>query len=328
MKRVAKSSFQKLKSLYILEFLQKNTDDSVGVTVNEIIDHLATLDIDAERKSIYDDIIQLTDVYGADIIAVRNGTRHEYRLASRDFEAAEVRLLVDAVQSSRFITEKKSSALISKLKNLVGPTDAAALSGQVFVVGRIKSMEETIYYNVDAINRAISRGNQITFGYFEWTAKKQKRLRHDGKKYTVSPQALCWDNQNYYLIASENGALKHFRVDKMQGIAETDLKREKNADFDERRYANSVFSMYGGDEKQVTLLCKSHLAGAIIDRFGKDVMLVPRDDDSFSVTVSVQVSPQFYGWLCGFGVDMKILSPTDVASQYKSIVTEILESYE
>ncbi len=325
---MAKSSFQKLKALYILEFLQKNTDENVGVTVNEIIDHLASLDIDAERKSVYDDIIQLTDIYGADIVLTRNGVRHEYRLMSREFESAEVRLLVDAVESSKFITQKKSSALIKKLKTLIGPTDASELSGQVFVLGRIKSMEETIYYNVDAINRAIGEGVKICFGYFEWTVKKQKRLRHDGKKYTVSPEALCWDNQNYYLIANDGGTIKHFRVDKMQDIQIINEKREKHPDFDESRYANSVFGMYGGNEKSVTLVCKNSLAGAIIDRFGKDAMLIPVDDEHFSVTVTAQISPQFYGWLCGFGADLKIESPDDVANDYKNILKEILDAYE
>lgn len=325
---MAKSSFQKLKALYILDFLQKNTDEYVGVTVNEIIDHLATLDIDAERKSIYDDIIQLTDIYGADIISVRNGTRHEYRLASREFESAEVRLLVDAVEASKFITQKKSGALINKLKTLAGPTESRELSGQVFVLGRIKSMEETIYYNVDAINRAIGDNVNIRFGYFEWTVKKQKRLRHDGKKYTVSPQALCWDNQNYYLIANDNGTLKHFRVDKMKDIEITDEKSLKHPDFDERRYANSIFGMYGGDEKQVTLRCNNSLAGAIIDRFGKNVMLIPSDDTHFDVTVSVKISPQFYGWVCGFGADVQITAPIDVADDYKNMLKEILKDYE
>ena len=325
---MAKSSYQKLKALYILEFLQKNTDEYVGVTINEIIDHLATLDIDAERKSIYDDIIQLTDIYGADIISVRNGTRHEYRLASREFESAEVRLLVDAVEASKFITRKKSGALINKLKTLAGPTESRELSGQVFVLGRIKSMEETIYYNVDAINRAIGDNVNICFGYFEWTVKKQKRLRHDGKKYTVSPEALCWDNQNYYLIANDNGTLKHFRVDKMKDIEITDEKRQKHPDFDESRYANSIFGMYGGDEKQVTLRCNNSLAGAIIDRFGKNVMLIPSDDTHFNVTVSVKISPQFYGWVCGFGADVQITAPQDVADGYKNMLKEILKDYE
>ncbi len=325
---MAKSSFQKLKPLYILEFLQKNTDENVGVTVNEIIDHLASLDIDAERKSVYDDIIQLTDIYGADIEQVRNGARHEYRLMSREFESAEVRLLVDAVEASKFITGKKSTALINKLKTLVGPTERTALSGQVFVLGRIKSMEETIYYNVDAINRAISDGLKICFGYFEWTVTKQKRLRHDGKKYTVSPQALCWDNQNYYLIANDEGTIKHFRVDKMKDIEITDLKSEKHSDFDESRYANSVFGMYGGNEKMVTLVCKNSLSGAIIDRFGKDVMLIPLNNEHFSVTVTAQISPQFYGWVCGFGSDIKIVSPVDIAVDYKNILKEILNAYE
>ncbi len=326
-KCMPKSSFQKLKILYIYDFLQKNTDQDVGVTVAEIISHLASFGITAERKSIYDDILALMD-YGVDIITERNGSRHEYRLASREFESAEVRLLVDAVQSSRFITQKKSSALISKLKSLVGPTESKGLLGQVLVFGRIKSMEETIYYNVDAINGAITGDNKISFVYFEWTEKKQKRLRRDGQRYVVSPEALCWDNQNYYLIATENGILKHFRVDKMQSIKPVYEKRELSADFDEGRYKNSVFGMYGGRECQVTLLLKNTLAGAFIDRFGKDVIMIPQDNDCFSATVSVQISPQFFGWLCGFGSDIKILSPGDVADEYKNNLSEIVKLYE
>ncbi len=322
-----KSSFQKLKILYIYDFLQKKTDENVGVTVGEMIDYLAGYGIRAERKSIYDDILALQD-YGADIIAERNGTRHEYRLVSREFESAEVRLLVDAVQSSKFITQKKSGALISKLKSLVGPTEAKELSGQVLVFGRIKSMEETIYYNVDAINGAITADRQILFNYFEWTEKKQKRLRRDGNKYEVSPEALCWDNQNYYLIANENGVLKHFRVDKMQSIKQTDKKRELSPDFDKAGYTNSVFGMYGGRERQVTLLLKNSLAGAFIDRFGKDIIMIPQQNDSFSATVNVQISPQFFGWICGFGTDIKILSPTDVVDEYKNKLSEIVNVYE
>ncbi len=325
--KMAKSSFQKLKILYIYDFLQKNTDEGVGVTVGEMIDHLDSLGIAAERKSVYDDIAALVD-YGADIIQERNGTRHEYRLATREFESAEVRLLMDAVQSSKFITQKKSGALISKLKSLVGPTEASALLGQVLVLDRIKSMEETIYYNVDAINGAINQNRKISFVYFEWTEKKQKRLRRDGKEYVVSPEALCWDNQNYYLIANEDGTRKHFRVDKMQKIKPRDEKRELLPDFDEGKYTNSVFGMYGGTERQVTLLCKNSLAGAIIDRFGKDIIMIPQADGCFSATVGVQISPQFFGWLCGFGADIKILSPNDVANEYKSKLSEIVSVYE
>lgn len=322
-----KSSFQKLKILYIYDFLQKNTDEQVGVTVAEIIDHLNSYGVNAERKSVYDDIAALID-YGVDIIQERNGSRHEYRLASREFEGAEVRLLMDAVQSSKFITQKKSSALISKLKSLVGPTEAKSLLGQVLVSGRIKSMEETIYYNVDSINSAITADKQISFNYFEWTEKKKKRLRRDGKRYVVSPQALCWDNQNYYLIADENGSIKHFRVDKMQNIIIDTKKRGVCCDFDESKYTNSVFGMYGGENKQVTLLLKNFLAGAFIDRFGKEIIMIPQGDDSFSATVNVQISPQFFGWICGFGADIKILSPDDVAAEYKNKLIEIVGNYE
>ncbi len=316
-----KSRNQKLKTLYIHDYLLSHTDENVGVTVVEIIDHLASLGIEAERKSVYEDIALLTDVYGDDILLCRNGRRHEYRMMSREFETAELRLLTDAVQSSKFVTLKKSSQLISKLKTLAGPT--ATLTGEIMVSGRIKSMEETIYYNVDIINTAIANNSQIEFNYFVWTPKKEKQLRRDGARYTISPLSLCWEDENYYLIASEGGVIKHFRVDKMLDIAECDIPRENADGFDPTAYGVGVFGMFGGREEKVSFSCKNYLAGAVIDRFGKDVMLIP-NGDSFSFTASVRVSPQFFGWVCGFGADIKITAPRSVVKEFNDMIGLIL----
>lgn len=323
---MARSSNQKLKILYILDYLAGHTDDTVGVTLSEIISHLGSLGISAERKTIYEDIALLTDVYGADILPVRNGSRHEYRLVSRDFETAELRLLVDAVQSSRFITRKKSDALIQKLKTLAGPAAASTLTGQVVVSGRIKSMNETIFYNVDLINTAIAANKMITFCYFVWTPQKKKQMRRGGARYCVSPLSLCWSDENYYLIADEDGTVKHFRVDKMDSIGISDLPRAIPCDFDAENYGGKVFGMFGGEEQTVTFRAKNHLAGAIIDRFGKDTMLIP-DGDEFTFTVKVRISPQFYGYVCGFGADITILSPKSVADAFCGTVTDILKNY-
>ncbi len=321
-----KSTGQKLKLIYILDFLKQSTDDMHGVTMQEILTHLERLDIKAERKSVYEDIALLTDVYGADIICCREGRRHEYRLMSREFQLAEVRLLADAVSSSKFITRKKSDELIKKIGSLVGGDAARTVTSQVVVAGRIKSMEETIYYNVDIINSAISDNVQITFNYFEWLANKQKRLRRDGARYTVSPLSLCWDDENYYLIADEDGSIKHFRVDKMTKIAHTATRRNQNPDFNANNYAEKVFGMFGGTEQTVTIECHNSLAGAIIDRFGKDIILIP-DGDIFRFTVKVQISPQFYGWLCGFGDKLKIISPQSVVSDFKTNLKNIQKQY-
>lgn len=316
---------KKLRPLYLYDFLQSSTDENCGVTMSEIIDYLYSLNITAERKAIYDDIMLLTEYYNADIMNVRNGKRSEYRLMSRKFQLAELRLLVDAVQSSKFITAKKSDSLIKKLKTLAGPTDAETISGQVVVTGRIKSMEETIYYNVDKINLAISKNRQISFNYFEWTPEKQKRLKRDGKKYVVSPLSLCWDDENYYLIADENGTIKHFRVDKTNNIVICDQLRQ-NTNFDSGSYTNRVFGMFGGEECDVTLECDNSLAGAVIDRFGKNIIIVPHNN-TFTFTVTVRISPQFFGWLCGFGDKIKILSPKSVKDEFLATVNSICNTY-
>lgn len=324
---MARSRNQKLKLMYIYEYLKESTDENRGVTIPEIIEHLAGLDIEAERKSVYEDLALLCDIYGADILPVRNGSRHEHRLMSRDFETAELRLLVDAVQSSKFITRKKSDQLIKKLRTLAGPSVSATLAGKVVVSGRIKSMNETIYYNVDYINTAIAENKRITFNYFVWTPQKKKQMRRDGARYEVSPLSLCWADENYYLIADEDGTVKHFRVDKMDRISITDLPCAANDKFRPENYSESVFGMWGGDSLPVTFRAKNHLAGAIIDRFGKDIMLIP-DGDSFTFTVNVSVSPQFYGYVCGFGADIAIVSPKSVADGFKSAVKDILRVYE
>ena len=319
-----KSRNQKLKILYIRDYLLSHTDENTGVTVGEIIDRLASLDITAERKSVYEDIAQLTDVYGDDIMVCRNGKRHEYRMMSREFETPELRLLTDAVQASKFVTQKKSSQLISKLKTLAGPT--ATLTGEVVVSGRIKSMEETIYYNVDIINTAIANNSMIEFNYFAWTPKKEKALRRDGARYLVSPLSLCWADENYYLIANEEGGIRHFRVDKMLDITELDTPRESPDGFDPAAYGGRVFGMFGGREEKVSFNCKNHLAGAIIDRFGKDIMLIPHGD-TFNFTATVKISPQFFGWVCGFGNEIKITSPQSVKDEFIATLSAISEEY-
>lgn len=317
---------QKLKILHIYDLLHKKTDENVGVTLGEILAHLESCGINAERKSVYEDIALLTEMYGADIVIERNGRRHEYRLLSRQFETAELRLLVDAVQSSRFITNKKSDSLIKKLRTLAGPSVSKTLAGEVVVSGRIKSMNETIYYNVDDINRAIADNKMISFCYFVWTPQKTKMMRRDGAIYTVSPLALCWSDENYYLLADENGTVKSFRVDKMTKITVTQTARAVCDSFDISDYKTGMFSMWGGQTVAVTFRAKNHLAGAIIDRFGKDTMLVP-DGDSFTFTVNISESPQFYGYVCGLGADIEILSPKSVADNFKSALCDILKVY-
>lgn len=212
---MAKSSNQKLKILYLAKIMQENTDEEHGLTMAEIIQILENYGVSAERKSIYDDF-EVLRTFGIDI-EKRTGKTVTYSVVQRDFELPELKLLVDAVQSSKFITHKKSSALIRKIEGLASKYEAKQLQRQVFVANRIKAMNESIYYGVDDIHRAISADRKVKFQYYDWNEKKEKQLRKDGKIYSVSPWALTWDDENYYMIAydDESGIIKHYRVDKM-----------------------------------------------------------------------------------------------------------------
>lgn len=325
------TGIKRLKILYILDILKKYTDENNGIPLSKILSELEKHGITAERKSVYEDIYALRDVYGADIEINAAGGCSDYRLLSRDFELAELKLLVDAVQSSRFITRKKSDELISKLENLTAVHGARELHGQVYVTNRIKTMNETIYYNVDAVNAAIIANKKITFKYFEWTPDKKKKLRRDGKLYTVSPHALSWDNENYYLIAynSETSDIRHYRVDKMLDITTLNEARDGSDSFDKfdaAIYSNKIFGMYSGKEQKVTVRFDNFLAGAVIDRFGNDVMMIP-DGDTFTVTVNVQISPQFFAWLCGFGKNAKLVYPESAAKEFKEFIKQISDLY-
>ena len=326
-----KSCNQKLRIMYVLDILRRHTDNEHGITMHGITKELCSYGITAERKTIYDDIALLRDVYGADIETIRAGGESEYRLLSREFELPELKLLVDAVQSSKFITRKKSDELIRKLESLTSRYEAQALQGQVYVHNRIKTMNETIYYNVDAVNEGIVRNRRISFHYFEWTPERRKKLRRNGALYTVSPLALGWDNENYYLVAFDGNErrIKHYRVDKMLDISCTDELRESAQElygFDAAVYSRKVFGMFGGREEKVTLLCDNSVAGAVIDRFGQDIMTIP-DGDSFTFTAAVQVSPQFFAWLCGLGNKIKIESPESVRQEFKEYIYTISENY-
>lgn len=300
------------------------------MTLAEIIEALGEHGVSAERKSLYDDFESLR-VYGVDV-EKKQGKTIGYYIASREFELPELKLLVDAVQASKFITRKKSTELIRKIEGFASVHEAQQLHRQVFVANRIKTMNESIYYTVDYIHDAISGDSQISFKYFDWNEKKEKVLRHGGKTYEVSPWALTWDDENYYMIAydSEAGKIKHYRVDKMLGISVLEKKREgaeKFKDFDMALYSKKTFGMYGGRDEFVTLLCKNSLAGVIVDRFGTETIMTPVDEEHFSFTVKVSVSPLFLTWVMNFGTDMKILSPQSVIDEFVGMAKKTIEQY-
>ncbi len=326
---MAKSSNQKLKQLYLLKILSEKTDEAHPMNAGDLIEELARCGISAERKSIYSDIEELI-LFGADIVLNPSRTSGGYYMASRDFELAELKLLVDAVQSSKFITAKKSEKLIKKLEGLTSKYDAGQLQRQVYVANRIKAQNESIYYNVDYIHKAIQNNVKISFQYSEWTLDKEMKPRKDGKRYQVSPWALLWDDENYYLVAYDDAEdkRKHYRVDKMADIVISDEKRNTiTQTFDSAVYSKKMFGMFGGEETSVTLKCSNQLIGVLIDRFGKDIMIQKISEDYFKTRVNVAISGQFYGWITALGKGVEILAPDHVREEYKKFLREISDKY-
>lgn len=325
-----KSPNQKLKLLYLVKFLLQNSDESHPLSMAKIIEELARNDISAERKSIYDDLESLR-LFGFDIVQIK-GKNGGYYIGARDFELPELKLLVDSVQSSKFITQDKTHKLIKKIEGLASIYDGQLLQRQVFVSNRVKSMNESIYYAVDGISDAITQNKKIKFRYFEYTVTKERRFRHDGAFYNVSPFALIWDDENYYLLAWDSSAekFKHFRVDKMHGVSMLDEERDGTQAFqkiDMSAYSKSVFGMFGGNEQSVKMRFANYLAGAVIDRFGRDTLIVPDGEEHFTVNVNVAVSGQFYAWVFGFGTDAEIIAPADIREGMKKHAREIADKY-
>ncbi len=328
---MAKGCNQKLKLMYLMKILLEKTDETHSISMQEILSSLEAYGVTAERKSIYDDL-ECLRVYGLDIIKEKRDKTYFYYVASRQFELAELKLLVDSVQAAKFITEKKSNELISKIEGLASKYEASQLQRQVFVAGRIKTMNESIYYNVDEIHGAIAANKQIRFQYFQWNVKKEMELRHGGEYYQVSPWALSWDDENYYMVAYDSKAekIKHFRVDKMLHISEAEADREGKEyfkQFDMAAYAKKMFSMYDGKEVDVCMECENSLVGIIIDRFGKDVRIKKIDEAHFSVRVKIALSRQFIHWVLALGPGAKITGPEEVVETVREEIQRLMKQY-
>ena len=326
-----KGTNQKFKLYRLAQIMLEKTDEEHYITMPEIMESLKAYEITADRKTIYTDLKDLEQL-GIEVEGEPVGNRYHYHVVSRTFELPEMKLLVDAIQSSKFITEKKSNALIKKLEKLVSKYDAMKLQRQVYVSGRIKTMNESIYYNVDAIHHAISENKKIKFQYYQWNVKKEMELRHEGAYYCISPWGLCWDNENYYLVGYDSSSekIKYYRVDKMIRVQMVDEIRDGKDHFKKLNmadYAKKSFSMFGGEERQVKLLVKNNLAGVIIDRFGKDVMMIPADEEHFTVHVSVHVSSHFFGWLFSVASGVKVIGPDDIVEQMQSEIKKLSEVY-
>lgn len=326
---MARSANQKLKLFYIIQMLAEHTDEEHVLSTQEIIAKLADNGISAERKSIYNDMVCLMD-FGYDIIQKKGRTGSGYYLASREFELAELKLLVDAVQASRFVTAKKSRELIKKLEKLAGRHQAGQLQRQVYVAGRVKTENERIYYNVDTLYRAIDENVQIAFTYLEWNLLKELQPRKGGSSYEVSPWALIWEDENYYLAAYDDqaGLIKHYRVDKMGDVKLLGRERKGREQFEKinlAEYTKQTFGMFGGEEEMVTLQFSDRLIGVVLDRFGKGADIKKLDGDSFTVRIRAVVSGQFFGWLCGLGREAGIVSPAEVKNKYREWLESILK---
>ncbi|MCQ2513234.1 MAG: WYL domain-containing protein [Lachnospiraceae bacterium] len=323
-------SNQKLKIMYLMKILTEQTDEAHDITLAEIVEQLQAYGVSAERKSLYSDIENLR-LFGMDIVGSQYDRTFHYQVVNRQFELAELKLLVDSVQSAKFITEKKSRELIKKIEGYASKYEAEKLDRQVNVAGRVKNMNERIYYSIDAVHEAISGNQQISFQYFTWTVEKKMELKHNGAIYHVSPWALCWDDEKYYLIGYDNDEkiIKHFRVDKMTNTNVVNEKRLGKTEFSKIKmteYTSRLFGMFEGETENVRLHCENEVANIIIDRFGTNIPLIKVDPDHFEVVVSVSVSKLFLGWIMALP-GVKIISPESTVNAMKEEISRLHDLY-
>ena len=326
-----KGTNQKLKLYYLARIMVEKTDDEHMITMPEIRQALEAYGVTADRKSLYDDMEALRTL-GIDVIGEKVGRNFYYHVGGKQFEIAELKLLVDAIQSSKFITEKKSNELIKKLTDMASEYEADQLKRQVFVQGRVKTMNESIYYFVDDVHRAIAENRQIRFEYMKWNEEK-KMVRRREEAYVVSPWALTWDDENYYLIAydEEADSIKHFRVDKLKSIQVLNEKRVGKNEFKAfnlAKYAKMSFGMFGGQPTKVKIEFDNEMAGVFIDRFGRDILIRPARKKNWSeIRVDVALSDQFFGWIFALGPGVKITGPKEVVARYKQELDEMVKMY-
>lgn len=326
-----KGTNQKLKLYYLSRIMLEKTDDWHALTMPQIQEELLKYGVTADRKSLYDDMEALR-ILGIDVIGEKEGRGYTYHVGKKHFDIAELKLLVDAIQSSKFITEKKSNELIKKITAMASDYEAEQLKRQVVVTGRVKTMNESIYYLVDDIHRAIALNRQISFEYMQWNTQKRMVRRKEGA-YSVSPWALTWDDENYYMIAydMEAGKIKHFRVDKMRAIRIEDRKRagrEMFKNFNLASYTKMNFGMFGGERTEVRLGFRDEIAGVIIDRFGRDIDIHPSKKKGWSeTTVAIALSDLFYGWIFALGTNIKIISPKRAVEGYKEVMGSVEKMY-
>lgn len=307
----------KSKILYVYKLLYEKTDENNMLSTNDIIALLAEIGIETTRKTVALDI-ELLEEFGVDVITIRS-SQNMYYIGSREFELAEVKLLVDAVSSSKLVTIKKSKALVSKLSSMVSNAQAKELKSRICIDNRIKPTNEEIYYIIDKIHKAISLGLQVDFKYIDYDSEKKKVYKHEGYVYKLSPYSLAWSDDHYYAIGycAKHNAISHFRVDRMAKVKISDrVAITPPCDFTTEKYMRNIFEMYGGKEEQIELKCTSDLMKVIIDRFGEDVKTTVIDQNCFKAVVQVAVSPTFLSWIFQFDGKISILASDNVKKKY------------
>ena len=328
---MSRGTNQKFKLSYLSRIMLEKTDDEHSLTMPQIMAELEKYEVTAERKSIYQDF-QDMEKLGIEIIKEQIGRETYYHVGAREFELAEVKLLIDAIQSSKFITQTKSRELITKIKRFVSEYQARQLQRQVFINDRVKNMNESVYYNVDDIYTAINENKKIRFQYYKWSIEKKLVVRHNGDWFLVSPWALTWDDENYYMVAFDDidHKIKHYRVDKMMHISvEAEMREGKDVfkNFDMAAYSKATFGMYSGKKTRVHIQFPNNMCGVFIDRFGKEINFRKVDEDHSIVTVDVAISPQFFGWIFSLGREVKVVGPDEVVAQMKIAANEFAGNY-
>lgn len=327
-----KSSNQKLKILYLYKILAEQTDEDNPLTMPQIIAELGRFGINAERKSLYDDIELLVNA-GVDIVCEKRKS-FGYYMASRNFQLAELKLLVDCVQASKFVTAKKSAQLIGKLEKLASKRQGAELRRQVYISDRVKAFNERIYYTIDLLHKAINNGNKIQFKYYQYNTKKVQKLRNNGEFYTVSPYGMVYSDDNYYLLAHypKYEGITHFRVDKLTEVLvleerAEDIEEVAGEGFKLMEYVKKVFNMFHGTAETVHLLCDESVLNVVIDKFGENVFLRKESQDKYAVTANAVISPTFYSWVFMLGDKVQVVSPQNVVDGYKEMLEQNRKIY-
>ena len=327
---MAKNGSHKLKILYLMKMFLEQTDEEHSIGIADIIRELENYGISAERKSIYADIDTLK-VFGLDI-SKKKSKSTEYYLASREFELPELKLLVDAVQCSKFVTHKKSNELIKKIESLTSKKQAMMLQRQVYVANRAKSINENIYYNVDKLHQAIADNRKVSFQYFDYNLDKEKVFRKDGDRYVISPYSLSWDDENYYVIAyyKKHDNFVHYRVDRMSSIELMDEMRDllnEDTVFNVAEYAKQTFNMFNGVDEVVWLEFDNDLVNQVLDRFGADISIQKETEETFSIRTRVKVRSTFFSWVAQYGKKARIMQPQHVRDEFTDFLAEILKQY-